>query len=69
MFSVHQLSSVQAQDPMYDSKYTTDYLTALNDLNAARETIKELGSTIEANNEKHERIIEENKKSHLETVY
>ena len=69
MTLVHQLSSVQAQDPMYDSKYTTDYLTALNDLDAARKTIKALESTIEANNGEHKRIIEENEKSHLETVY
>ena len=35
---------------MYDTKYEADYSTALDDLNAAREKIKELESTIEANN-------------------
>ena len=47
------MSTVQAESQMYDTKFTTDYSTALDDLNEARKTINELKSTIEANNKDH----------------
>ena len=39
------MSTVQAESQMYDTKYTTDYSTALDDLNAARKTIKVVGNS------------------------
>ena len=62
------MSTVQAESQMYDTKFTTDYSTALDDLNKARKKIEELESTIEVNNKEHKRIIEKNDQSHVEEV-
>ena len=49
---------------MYDSKFTNDYSTALDELMALRAKVKERETIIETNKSEYLKIIEENSAEH-----